>query len=331
MNSVTAGGQLPYRDFIAQGLHYLTRTHSGVPTAEIISSANWKGAALSPDQITWRFTAKQIAALEQRAEEIQLEGKSIAEVAASDFDIPALAGFIRDWRQALTDGAGVVLAKGLPVHSWGKRTASLVYWGIGHLLGKPGAQNPQQELLGHVKDYREHHPEVRLYRTNAHIRFHCDPADVVGLLCLQPSASGGASRIASSVAIFNEIRRRDPQLAARLFKPFRMDRRGEETPGSRPWDLITPSCFDGATLRTFWHTDYFESVARHQDVELTREESTLIEWFEEIGNDPAFRLDMDFEAGDIQLISNHSIVHGRTAYTDNDTSRHLLRLWLSLE
>ena len=36
--------------------------------------------------------------------------------------------------------------------------------------------------------------------------------------------------------------------------------------------------------------------------------------------------------GDVQLISNHSVVHARTAYEDVPGSeRHLLRLWLSLE
>jgi hypothetical protein len=32
-----------------------------------------------------------------------------------------------------------------------------------------------------------------------------------------------------------------------------------------------------------------------------------------------------------QLVNNHSVVHARTAYTDDpDSPRHLLRLWLSL-
>ena len=42
-------------------------------------------------------------------------------------------------------------------------------------------------------------------------------------------------------------------------------------------------------------------------------------------------LDMSFEPGDIQLISNHFTLHARTAYEDDpQRPRHLLRLWLSL-
>lgn len=42
------------------------------------------------------------------------------------------------------------------------------------------------------------------------------------------------------------------------------------------------------------------------------------------------RLDMEFRPGDLQLLSNAVILHGRTEYEDDpDHPRHLLRLWLS--
>ena len=43
---------------------------------------------------------------------------------------------------------------------------------------------------------------------------------------------------------------------------------------------------------------------------------------------------MQLECGDIQLVSNHFVLHARTAYQDHqeaEKKRHLLRLWLSLE
>jgi alpha-ketoglutarate-dependent taurine dioxygenase len=43
-------------------------------------------------------------------------------------------------------------------------------------------------------------------------------------------------------------------------------------------------------------------------------------------------LDMDLQPGDIQLLSNHTIIHARTDYEDYEDPakrRHLLRLWLS--
>jgi alpha-ketoglutarate-dependent taurine dioxygenase len=46
---------------------------------------------------------------------------------------------------------------------------------------------------------------------------------------------------------------------------------------------------------------------------------------------PAHRLDLWLERGQIQVLNNRVIVHGRTAYQDADEPehrRHLVRLWL---
>ena len=46
-----------------------------------------------------------------------------------------------------------------------------------------------------------------------------------------------------------------------------------------------------------------------------------------------FRVDMDLQPGDIQLVNNYSVLHARTAYEDYDEPerwRLLLRLWLNL-
>ena len=53
---------------------------------------------------------------------------------------------------------------------------------------------------------------------------------------------------------------------------------------------------------------------------------------DELAASDTFRLDMDFQPGDIQFLHNHQILHARTAYEDYpepERKRHLLRLWLS--
>jgi alpha-ketoglutarate-dependent taurine dioxygenase len=66
----------------------------------------------------------------------------------------------------------------------------------------------------------------------------------------------------------------------------------------------------------------------------TAQEQELLDLYEAIASSPDLYLDMQFQPGDIQLISNHTILHSRTAYEDPPDpahKRHLLRLWLSLE
>ena len=254
-----------------------------------------------------------------------------------DFPLPTLSAELGRWRAELQAGRGFQLISGVPVERWCREEAELCFWCLGLHMGRPGAQNPQGDLLGHVMDTGDdvEDPYVRLYRTSANIAYHCDAADVVGLLCLRKAKRGGASRIVSSVSVYNELLKRRADLAERLYEPFLLDARNEDATGALRYLPVVPCRFAGGRLRTFYHSDYFRSVVRHADVpELTDEERTFLDLYQEIASSAELYLEMDLEPGDIQWISNHTILHARTAYEDHaevERKRHLLRLWLSIE
>lgn len=320
--------------FDQQRLTYFSRPATDRPGGVVDHVAGWRGANLDPARWTFQLTAEELADLGGLADRLLAVGTDMADVRADVVDLPVLGRRIAAWRESLRRGLGVVLLRGVPVRAWGDEKTAMAYWCLGHAIGRPGPQNPSGELLGHVIDYGEaDQPLVRLYRTAADIRFHCDAADVVGLLALRTARAGGESRIASSTAIYNELVCRRPDLAAELFEPFQIDRRNEEGPGEKPVFELPPAAWDGEMLRVFWPSDYARSAERHPGVELPPLRRELIETFDAIGAEPEMRLDMRLEEGDIQFISNHTVVHSRTAYVDHDDPnerRHLLRLWLTV-
>ncbi len=328
-----------YRSFAELALKYSLRPHEGVPDRPLHGPAAWRGRdmAARPQAWQYRLPDAEIAEIEADVTAARARGVPMEEVTAADVPLTELSARIAEWRRELTEGRGFLLLRGLPVRRWGHDFSAYAYWCLGHRLGQPGAQNPQNELLGHVKDYGEEkaNPAVRRYRTAGHIAFHCDLADVVGLLCLQTAKSGGQSLIASSVAIFDEIMRRRPDLIPRLFEPFKVDRRGEQRADDTPWIEVQPCCFANGRLSTFWHSDYFRSVTRHEGVPpFTEAEQDLLDLYDALAASPEFHLAMWLEPGDIQFISNHTVVHARTEYEDGngpEERRHLLRLWLSLD
>jgi len=326
-----------YRSFRDQTLHYFTRPHEGVPEGAVASPADWRGPELKERPQDWlvELTPEDRKEIIAAVETIRASGTSMEKVRRETFLLPTLAPKIADWRRRLSEGLGLVAVRGMPVEELGEERASIAFWGLGHHLGVPGAQNPANELLGHVKDYGEEadKPHIRRYRTAGHIAFHCDAADVVGLLCLQPAKAGGQSRIASSVAIFNEIAKRRPDLIRHLFEPVKLDRRGEHRPGE-PGYVELPICAYGeGRLRTFYHSDYMHSVTRLKEAgPHTENEAEILALYDELAGSRDFYLDMWLEKGDMQFISNHTVVHSRTEYEDDPAHpRHLLRLWLSLE
>ncbi len=327
-----------YRSLKAQAAHYFSRPHEGPATVAIQSPAAWVGKDLPAlGELAYLFSDQEVLEIEQAMVVAKATGKETKNLTQTDFPLPKLAERFPVWHETLKNGLGFQVMRGLPVNRWSQADSEMFFWCFGLHLGIPGMQNPEGHLLGHVIDTgaSEEGEIVRLYKTSANIEYHCDGADVVGLLCLNAAKSGGKSRIVSSVSVFNTLLSRRPELAARLFEPVMLDRRGESGRDKIEFVPITPCRYAGGKLMTFYHADYFRSVVRHPEAPIFTElEQAMFDCYEEIAADPDLYLDMDLQPGDIQLLSNHTNLHARTDYEDYDDpdkKRHLLRLWLSLE
>lgn len=321
------------KSLTAQTLHYFARPHDAVRRTPVGGAAAWRGEDLA-ERDDWRaaLDGAQVRELERAIAAARRTGRRTEALRREDFPLPTLHRTIARWRRELTDGRGFLVVRGVPVQRWSRRDAELFFWGLGLHLGVPGAQNPEGDLLGHVRDTGEDVREVRRYRTRADIAYHCDAADVVGLLCLRPARRGGLSRIVSSATVHDELLRRHPDLVERLYRPYLLDTHGEGGIDRFP---IPPCRHYRGRLRTFWHADYFRSVQEQVDAPpCDAAGRALLEVYDAIAAEPGLRLDMELAPGDVQLLSNHDILHARTAYEDDPDparKRHLLRLWLSLD
>ncbi|WP_167784843.1 TauD/TfdA family dioxygenase [Ramlibacter rhizophilus] len=254
---------------------------------------------------------------------------------AREFPLPLLGPRLARMREELEDGRGVVLLRGVPVEGWDLPTVEQVYWGIGAHLGTALAQTPRGELLVRVEDrggdqYRD--PTARGFHTARRLPFHNDQGDVVGLLCVRTSLSGGASCIASAAAVHNEILRTRADLLEVLYGPWWCDIRGEQPPGRPPF-YVEPrfSQFNGRLFTQHGRT-YIDSAQRFAEVpRLTDAQLEAMTLVDALCASDRFRLDMDFQPGDIQFLNNRVVLHSRTDFVDHEEpgrKRLLLRLWL---
>ncbi len=86
--------------------------------------------------------------------------------------------------------------------------------------------------------------------------------------------------------------------------------RTEKTP---PWK----SRLGADLLTTVYHRPYIESARRFPEVPaLTRQQIEALDLFDALANDPALHFGMDFRAGDLQFVHNHTLLHDRTAVED---------------
>jgi len=324
-----------YLPFLHQTLRYFDRPHESPALSTVSSPAAWRRQDLAGSSWRSRLNADEVAEIRQAVRSWQAAARPLATMTRDDFPLSTLATRIEQWRNEVAVGRGFQVISGVPVDAWSVDEAAAAFWGLGQHLGRPGAQNRRGDLLGHVRDTGADKADryVRQYMTAQDIPFHCDAADMVGLLCLRGAKSGGLSRIASSVSVYNELLQRRPDLASRLFDPFMVDTRDEAEANGIKALPVPPCRYASGVLRTFWHSEYFRTAQRHEGIRLTDAENELLDLYDSIAASPDFHLDMALEPGDLQLLSNHTIIHARTAYEDHpepDRKRHLLRLWITL-
>ncbi|HSE30127.1 MAG TPA: TauD/TfdA family dioxygenase [Pyrinomonadaceae bacterium] len=259
----------------------------------------------------------------------------VASMTGKDVPLSTLGPRLQRLLDEVLNGRGFVLIKGLPVERWTKRQAAIAFLIIGVHLGKLRMQNADGHLLGHVRDLgrSSDDPNTRIYQTRERQTHHTDSCDVVGLLCLKAAKSGGLSSLVSSTTIFNEIRRRRPDLLKVLVEPIETDRRGEVPEGSQPYFTIPVFNYHDGLVSAIYQRQYIESARRFPGVApLTSQQIEALDLLDQLANDPKLNLMMELEPGDIQLVHNHTILHDRTAFDDYpepERKRHLLRLWLA--
>jgi hypothetical protein len=195
-----------------------------VAMQKVIDPADWTGADLEAgDDWKYALTEADIAEIEAALASVEARGLEIKDITRDDFPLPHLDAKLAAIKDQLVHGRGLAMLEGIPVERWDIRQAAIAYWGVALRIGEQVSQNYKGHLLGHVYDLvgpdRDQNSSVRAYHSSAELAYHSDSCDVVVLMCLNQAKSGGGNRLASTVAIYNEMLRRRPDLVEELCKP----------------------------------------------------------------------------------------------------------------
>src|ERR1700733_1051448 len=193
---------------------------------------------------------------------------NLLEIGRDSFPLDGLVPKLAAVERELIDGRGFVRIMSLDTRRYSDDDLTLLYWGIGLHLGDPWPQNKYGHVMGDVTDQgkRLDDPTIRGNEIGGlALDYHTDGSDLVGLMCLRPAKSGGLSCVANVVAIYNELVRTRPDLAAALYEPVPWDFRGEQPEGGKRYYMRSVFTEHEGRLFNFFVPQYIKASQRHPE------------------------------------------------------------------
>jgi alpha-ketoglutarate-dependent taurine dioxygenase len=303
----------------------------------IPSPRAWHGPALASDHYLLAIPAEVLAELDAALAELRRAPVPTLLLLPEHFALAATACFMEEARRRLDEGPGFVTLDRLPVDAMSRDEAIALYWVLMSFLEPPVAQEWKGTVIYDVRhDGAEYTADTRGALTPAGLEMHTDssmgeaPPSYVSLFCLRPARSGGMSIVSSAAAAHNHFLAEHPALLRRLYDVFYRDHQEYQAADAAATNFRPVFAWDGR-LRTRFNSRHivrgYEKTGRALDADGARAVTLMDEFLA----DPAHRLDLWLERGQIQVLNNRVIVHGRTTYQDADEPelrRHLVRLWL---
>jgi Taurine catabolism dioxygenase TauD, TfdA family len=309
----------------------------------------WTGDDLARSQ-DWLFslTPAMLGEIDAALVGVKARGLRWPEMHPADFAIRETATLLGRISATLEDGCGVAKLSGLPVQRYGETDLATIWYGIGLHLGTPVSQSHTGLRMKVIRDEGEtvgqvygelRNPDGSAFLSSyaravskGPLRFHTDRTDVVGLLCAGQASAGGFSKVASTVAVHNEILRRRPDLLELLYQPYARSRLGEEKGGGGMVYMLPVFGLAEGRFTSHYSRTYIEAAQKLPQVPpITAQQLEALDLLAEVAEANCFR--MRLAPGDMQFLNNHVVYHARDAFTDDPAAGHtrrLLRLWLAM-
>ena len=297
---------------------------------------SWTRESISPEGWMIPLPADCVAELDEVAAAVRATPRPVDTLDPADFSLRACTAVMASVRAKLETDTGLAVVDRFPVERYGQAENLAIGWLLAAMLGQVVAQKANGTRLYDVKDSGQALGYgVRRSVTNLGQPFHTDggwlwkaPA-FVGLFCLESAMEGGLSRLVSLITAHHELRRRRPDLLARLYQPFHWDRQGEHAPDAPRVSRQPVFEFEGGTLASRYYEDYVRNGSKMAGEELDDEGTQALAAMREIVDDPANWVEFRIEKGQLQYLNNRQFAHSRTAFTDPGPGqgRHMLRLW----
>ncbi|KAJ8123945.1 hypothetical protein ONZ43_g218 [Nemania bipapillata] len=305
----------------------------------------WEGATVA-DRYNWTYvlSPEHLAEIKQAVAHFKGLNKPLGAISQETFPLPTLHAELRRLSAELHHGHGFFVLRGLKVDDYTREENVIIYAGVSsHVGSQRGRQDHKfngekaDVVLTHIKDLTWSQDSGVIgspaYTTDKQV-FHTDSGDIVSLFALETSAAGGASKLASTWRVYNEIAATRPDLLHTLTDYWDMEvfEKSDKQYTQRPLVFHFPATDKNPERIALQYARRyfvgFGALPRNPNIPpITEAQAEALDTLHFLGD--KFCVNTDFQKGDIQYINNLAIFHARDGFTDTpEKQRHLIRLWL---
>lgn len=211
------------------------------------------------------------------------------------------------------------------------------------LFGKKCPQSKKGNILLEIKPNKSKISKIssksqlkklRYHQTNQGGSIHSDgpqlnkPPKYVFMACISNAKSGGESIINNTEKIYEHLRKYKPEYLKCLKKKFLFERRGFNYPNKnifrKPIFEINKNKFKFRYLK-----EYIESAYKIKNLNMSSLQKESINYLDKCLNNKKFQKRYKLSQGDIIILNNNSLAHGRSKFSISSKSpRSFLRLWI---
>ncbi len=293
--------------------------------------SGWGSEFIDSTEMVKHLSPQFLKELDDCMSACKAAGKTIESVVKDDFSSPSIVETMSSILEDIRRGAGLLVARGVDAEKYTPQELEIMYMGLGLHFGNAVSQSSYGDLLGHVAVRDK--TSARGYTSDRQLDLHTDSAEIICLMCIRRSTSGGESVFASSLKIRDIIAVERPDLLKVLEAGYPYHRRGEEPPDAEP---VTPyripvfSTTNGLVSCRYVR-EIIEVAYRDLGKPLEGTEKEALDYFDEVANRPEVAFDYQLQTGDMAWMNNYQILHARRSFVNPDdlsNGRLLYRLWL---
>ncbi|KAI0390168.1 TfdA family taurine catabolism dioxygenase TauD [Xylariaceae sp. FL0594] len=320
----------------------------------------WEGATLA-ESYDWTYvlSPEQLAEIDRALHHFRGLNQPLGAISRETFPLPTLHDELRRLSGELHNGHGFFVLRGLQVDKYTRLENIIIYAGVStHVAPRRGRQDHKYQgekadvVMTHIKDLTADSSSSLgmigspAYTTDKQV-FHTDSGDIVSLFALETSARGGASKLASTWRVYNEIASTRPDLIHTLAQDWDMEV-FEKTDTNSPAYTKRPLLFHFPASSSSSSPDDdsnkkperialqyarryfvgFGALPRATGIPpITEAQAEALDALHFLGE--RYCVNTDFRRGDVQYVNNLAVFHARDGFVDTpEKRRHLLRLWL---